>query len=481
MSQPTNRRPISRRDNGAVLPIVLIIIVVLGAVVAATATYATTTLRYGQTSESRTDRFAASQAGMDDAIEQLELRRGFSVCATATGTVSNPFPEQINGADVTVECGLTAGSLPSSDGFALAVTGVGVDASIPTLELENGGKPEINGPVYVHDPARMVFQQPTTLVEGDLWYEDTSPSASCAIPDPSSYVAGTTAFERSAIAVSGLNFDPPLTRGFYCVNRSWDQLFDPPPVNAAVVGLAAPIALPAVNADGCQVFEPGYYDAASAPVLTSNNYFKSGIYHFDNIGTVVFDKQVATFGNSLIQGFPLVANSPCDPVRTADSTDGATLYISGNTAFDMDKSDTGFEVGGRLQGNTLVAIHVLNTSLDPDTQGLFTSGPGAKREISMNGLLWAPGSALIFDTIPTKKAAALRGGAVIARLQGGVSAAASGFVISVPTSASSTQLLLESTAVNSRGETTVRVIADYRAGTGEIAPVSWRVCEPDGC
>lgn len=471
-----------RRDHGSILPIVLVVVVVLGAVVVATATYTTGTLKLGQVTESRSDRLAAAQAGMDDAIEQLELRRGVSACATDGGSgsgVSNPFPETINDATVSVTCGLTGGSLPSADGFALAITGAGVSSSIKTLDLDNGGKPEINGPIYVHDPARIELQQPTTIVEGDLWYEDTSPSASCAIPDPGSYAPGTTAFARSTVTVSQLSFDPPLTRGFFCINRSWDELFGAPPLDPALSGLAPPANPPFVDADNCQVFEPGYY--STAPVLTSNNYFKSGVYHFDNIGPMVFDKQIATFGNATIQGFPLVGNAPCDNARVADATTGATVYVSGNTYFDMDKSDTGFEVAGRLQGNTLVAVHVLNTALDPDTSGLFTSGNGAKREISLNGFLWAPDSALIFGTIPTKKAAALRGGAVIARLQGKVSASASGFIISVPTAAATSQLRLESTATNDDGTTTVRVIADYRAGTGEVAVLSSRVCAPSGC
>jgi hypothetical protein len=48
--------------------------------------------------------------------------------------------------------------------------------SSPTFEFTLGGKPEINGPVFLSDPARSTFSQPTTIVEGDVWY----PNSDCA-------------------------------------------------------------------------------------------------------------------------------------------------------------------------------------------------------------------------------------------------------------------------------------------------------------
>ena len=113
---------------------------------------------------------------------------------------------------------------------------------------------------------------------------------------------------------------------------------------------------------------------------------------------------------------------------------------------------------------------------------MIQGGSGAKREVALNGFLWAPNSALIFETIPSQKAAALRGGAVVARLKGRVSSAGDdNFVIEISTSSGNTQLLLESTATNDRGSTSVRVVADYRSSSGEVAMRSWRVCEPSGC
>lgn len=50
-----------------------------------------------------------------------------------------------------------------------------------------------------------------------------------------------------------------------------------------------------------------------------------------------------------------------------------------------------------------------------------------------------------------------------------------GFLIEVPTSEQAVKLLLESTAVDEHGSTTVRVVADWRPTTGDLAVNSWRV------
>jgi Tfp pilus assembly protein PilX len=90
--------PRSETDRGSVLIIVFLIVVVLGAVIVAVASSAPATLRYGRVVESRSDRLAAAQAATDDAIEQLELKRAFSLCATDAGTgagTTHQFPETI--------------------------------------------------------------------------------------------------------------------------------------------------------------------------------------------------------------------------------------------------------------------------------------------------------------------------------------------------------------------------------------------------
>lgn len=475
MTPNPNRR---HRDRGAVLPMVLVVSVVLSAVVVAVATYTAVDLRYGQVVEARAKRLAAAQGAMDDALEQLSIRS--SLCATAAGSagIDVPFPEQVNGADVSVSCRIVGNAMPPTDGWAIVVTGLGAPSSdSPTLEFTLGGTPEIHGPVFVHDPTRVKLARDTTIVEGDMWFHDNA----CAISDPE--YSGVQ-YTRSSMSIHRLFFDP-TSRGINCVNRSWQDLFkwypnepekEGPPVNPNLASLPVNPAHSTVGS--CRVFDPGYYTALP---LDNDNYFRSGEYVFDNVGFVVLQNRKITMGQTLNQGYPAIDNTACDAARISDATTGATLYTRGNTRFEV-RANGGFEVSGRWQPDNnpnnqpraFVAVHVLDSSLGYVTP-LMSADNGARKELAIQGLLWAPRSSFFFETVPAQKAAVLRGGAVVARFYGGVSAAASGFVIEVPTSPSSTKLMLESTATDRRGANTVRVIADYRPSTGEVAVNSRRV------
>ncbi len=480
----------TRRDNGTVLPLVLVVTVVLALVVVAVAGYTASALRYGNVVESRADRIASADAAMSDAIEQLELRRPIgALCSTFAGDgagVSVPFPQQVNGVDVVVNCKIVGGTLPPIDGWALVITGLGpggapLPAGTRSFEFTNGGTPEIGGPVYVHDPtmSRMAFSKPTTIVEGDIWYPDSS-CANAGGKNPSDIN-----FARSSVSVdANLSFDPS-TRGVYCLNQSLLDLFGatgPTPDLAAL-----PMNPPAdtTTNPGCKVFSPGIY--TTQPVLGNSNYFRSGNYEFRNIGTLTVQGKAVHFGHdpTLAGSYPVTVNdAACDYARQNDAPTGATLYTSGNTQIDL-ASNSSFEISRRAQAyvrpggaisTSLVSLQVLNSSLS-SSQSLVEASSGAKKEFAAHGLVWAPHSSILFDTIPTKKAAALRGGAVIGRLEGGVAASASGFVISVPSPTSNTKVLLTAVATDDQGETSVRVVADYRPTSGETAVNSWRVVD----
>gem|GEM_PF-1629370 len=480
--------PTSRRDHGAVLPLVLVVTVVLALVVLAVADYTATTLRYGQVVESRADRLASADAAMGDAIEQLELRRNIGMlCSTLVGDGDGlwvPFPQQVNGVDVTVNCKIVGGTLPPVDGWAIVITGLGPGGvplpAGPSFEFTNGGNPEIGGPVYVNDPTTswMNFSKPTTIVEGDIWYRDDNCANAGKNP-------ADINFARSTVSVdSNLNF-VPTTRGVYCLNQSWADLFGSVgPTPADLTGLPVDPPPDTTTSPGCKVFSPGVY--TTQPVLENNNYFQSGNYEFRNIGKLALSGQAVHFGHdpTLAGSYPITANTACDFARQNDAATGATLYTSGNTQIEL-RSNSSFEISRRAQAHarpsgtastSLVGFQVLDSSLS-STQSLVEASAGAKKEFALHGLLWAPNSSLLFETVPTKKIAALRGGAVIGRFEGGVTAAAAGFVIEVPIATSNTKLLLTAVATDDRGETSVRVVADYRPTSGETAVNSWRVVD----
>jgi hypothetical protein len=312
----------------------------------------------------------------------------------------------------------------------------------------------------VHNPNRVALQRLTTIVEGDLWYPDNACAES---------VSDTGAqFTRSSLTIPNL-CSTPAHAGSTASTAPGSELFGSGPTVNPNLG-SLPTNPPHSLVGSCRVFSPGRYTTLS---LGNNNYFRSGEYVFDNVGAITVQGRKVTMGQRLLQGYPVIDNVPCDGPRTADSTDGATVYSRGNTQLEV-RANSGFEVSGRRQGNAIVAFQVIDSTLGYGNP-LMRADNGAQKELALQGLLWAPYSSFIFDTVPAQKAAVLRGGAVIANFRGGVSAAASGFVIEVPTAAGSTKLLLNATATDGRGSNTIRVVADYRPSTGEVAVNSRRV------
>jgi hypothetical protein len=462
-------------DRGSIMVIVLVISVVLSMTVIAVANYSMSTLRYGRVLENRSHRIAAAQAAMDDAIERLELKR--SLCSTLTGSAPQPinteFPA-VNGAQASVTCQIVSGQLPPSDGWAIVVTGEGVAAGVDTLVTDAGGRPTIEGPVYTHNPSLINLSQPTTLIKGDLWYLD----GVCAGGIP-----GTVAFKRSGVSVPKLDFDP-ATRGLYCTNQSWVDLFGevPPTDTLAALPMAAPPLDDGLQPGTCKVFFPGHYTAANKPVLAVNNYFMSGDYYFDNIGVLALAADKLTMGNISTSDdfvYPLLeendADSACKAERLADNTDGATLYLGGDSRITV-ANQSGFEISRRRHGNYFMSMQVLPSSTVPISTPIISSDPGSNKDIALNGLVWAPDAAIDFGTVSAKKDAAIRGGAVVASFYGTISnAPGGGFLIKVPTSELSIKVLLESKAVLEGQSTTVSVVADWRPTTGQLAVNSWRV------
>jgi hypothetical protein len=235
-----------------VLLVVFVIVVVLGLVVAGLATYATSTLMYGQTSEQRADRFAAAQGAMDNALERLEIKR--SLCGTnlGVGSITEPFPATINGATATVTCRSLGGSSGDVDGWALVLTGIGNSGADLATQGAASTQKVIGGPVWMERPTSLDLKS-QVLVKGDLWYPQ-----SCT---PNQFT-GLDLHAR-------LSYTPG--NGTMCTSGSWTSTFRAPTTNVPTTVSSTNNVTVAPDAYGCTVFEPGRYTAV--PMLGSNNYF----------------------------------------------------------------------------------------------------------------------------------------------------------------------------------------------------------------
>jgi Tfp pilus assembly protein PilV len=468
MSHHSNADPtLRRRDVGAVLLIVLVVIVALGLAVLAIAKYTTATLAYGQVSEQRADRFAAAQAAMDDALERLEIKR--SACATGAGVVTEPFPVVINNAPAEVTCRSVGGTAGDVDGWALVLTGIG-DPDYDLIVQSGGGDDKyIGGPVWMERPTSMNLLAPIQIEGGDLWYP-----GGC-VP------SGMT--DLSASLDNDLLFSPG--NGTWCTSGLWSSMFRAPAtptLNALSPDNGGPGTL---DANGCTVFRPGRY--TTAPILGEHNYFQSGNYYFRNVGTIVIKQRTVHFGNMEgLEGFPSIEAAPCDQARGSDSVNGATVYVGGNTRFQIEAQGA-LEFSSRAQIGSAktdkVSLHVLDPGLggqptwdDP----VVRTDSGNNKQLAIQGLVWAPNAGLQFGEVTNDTSAVLRGGAVLAHLDAGASASATGFLIEIPAATSSRMLELTSTATND-GTTSIRAVLDWRPSTGEAAMKSWRVCDTSAC
>src|SRR5215211_2637778 len=95
----------ARRDDGAILPMVLVATIIFTMVVCAVAGLVTTGLRYGQVVEERADRLAAADGGLRYGVELL--RNMGDLCTTKAGTgggYTKIFPPDINEAQTEVTC-----------------------------------------------------------------------------------------------------------------------------------------------------------------------------------------------------------------------------------------------------------------------------------------------------------------------------------------------------------------------------------------
>lgn len=479
-----NRR---RDDRGVVLPLTLVIVVVLAVVIAAIATYASATLRYGQTVEESADRLAAANGAMDNALEALD--RNASLCALTTLANATDGYEYdllsptaavstINGVNPTIRCRTIGGAITGVEEFALILTGdpgTGArDGAILNIDGSTTPRKVIDGPVFMAltpNTTNIDLGAPLTLQNGDLWYARAGACPASGVNVPL-YPSGT---RNLLITPSGYRIA--------CIETpDWESLFaSARPNEAAVAALGTPPPA-VVDGAGCTVFSPGRY--TSPPALGAYNYFRSGDYYFENVGTWTIANSYALFGwpGASGPGIPgkgndTLANNQCVGAWESDTDQGgATVFLGGDSRITIGANGA-LEVSGRHQTGQFVAVHALESAGvpsivhgdDPATlpfpTRLISVGSGGNKQISIQGLLWAPFASIEFDNVSNEAVAALTGGAVVGEIFLQAPASATNFVVSRGGTSADRRLEITSTAVSANGgETAVRAIVTYRDG-----------------
>lgn len=464
--------PAANRDRGNILPIALICTIVLGMIVAALATYVATGLRYGQVVEQRADRLAAADGGMRYAVERLSLGAA-QICAAAGDDVIDP--PDTNGATVTVSCTQVGAGFDDTNGWALILTGEDYLATDPLIRTQSGVSVAklVGGPVYMSrldfdTTAPLEFRYAQLLYTG--WDSNGDSAVDC---DGTPSLPANVTFDSTSLGLS-------------CTVRPWSAdanangLFSEPnnAVSLTTFVLNPP---PFIDSYGCKIFHPGLY--TTAPVLGSHNYFRSGNYLFDNVvldidhAKVTAGRRAAGDTSGATQFIP---NTVCDNARNSDTGGiteaGVTFYLRNGSRFIIGEQGT-FEVLRRKQGKNYVSIHVIDGSLDGNTN-VILQGPGTNKDMAIHGLVWAPEARITFSEVTNTANGQLLGGAVISNADLRSSASAGDFTIAVEPSDLTGRIQLDSVATLADGSTTtIRSVVDYRPSTRYTAVTSWRVID----
>ncbi len=462
------------RDAGFMLPIALLLTVVLGGVVVGIAGYTTTSLRYGRTIQARTDRLAASDAGMRIALERLRTK---SVSCTNTSTTI--YTATIDSKPVTVNCSRTALLASEADQFALVVTAEGVPAGTPSWIAQGQNVATqarvIGGNVYLAVPPA-TLDKPVSITDGDLWYQ-----ANGACTDPT---------------FGNLTFTPADERGYNCTTSTWQSIFPMPALPA--VGTPQP-ANGKTNPQGCTVFQPGSYSRPPVIGAGTQNFFQPGTYYFNFDGAIDIKNAMVIGGvtRGVGLGSSYVAKtlasftsdwcaSAIDSAKKGPAPNtGVTWIFGGNSRIAVDGNGQ-IELfapptppRSKIMVPSVVALQTAVGSYAASTLGasaavsqLIDLQEGSNNGAVIHGGVWAPASAIRIGNIAQSANGQFMGGLIIGMLNMQSAANVGNFNLAVETQPAQRKVLVTSTADVS---TTIKVVAIVRAATGTMAINSWRI------
>ena len=432
---------------------VLAFMAFVGLVVFAVLSYSDTSYKLSSQTRDVEQRTAAADGGAKFGLASL-------LQSTASCSSTNPAaPSAMAGA-------------PQTNGFMPAVTcynrnatiytdstGWGIYITNPNGQIAtqsgngNGDVRNVNGPVYNGSTSADAWDLKSTMKisNGGALRKNPPNSPSCATPN-------------NLVLVGS---------GTYACTPPVEEPTQPPPTQALP---ESPNLLPIRSSGGnndpsCRVFEPGWY--ATPPALVNQNYFKSGVYFFQQgIGDVQ--------GKDLLAGwFPAsggvesVAITALEsmPCRVATDTTGVQ-FIFGGDGYLKAANNSRVEIFSMAKGDTVgTSIYQLTATDGGDwlayistrgvgsgnaifNQALVSRAGGNNADIVLHGLVYVPGGTV--DLPGTNNTLAqIRGGLVAgaAKLQGAASLEFPGINISAGEEFSAIHYVITSTVATSGGKT----------------------------
>lgn len=385
------RPPPGRGEEGVALVMVLIFLIIAGAVILALLRVGFASLSAAAELRGSDERVYAADGGLQSGIQQARIDP--TRCA-APGAISDLDPVTINGRTVQIRCVGMAGASPGAGGWAVYIPDGG---QIATKSGGGADNKVVSGPVYLGtDPAAGGWD-----LEADL------------------HVRQGPVVQRSSGACTppaGLQLDTPLW-GYRCVTEAEAVPTAPQrlPASLPLLQHHAGTDLP-----GCRVFEPGTY--TQAPELDGANYFRSGVYFLDNVGTWSIGPNTEVVAGRPAPGESAGTSASACYADTPGVT-GVTFLLGGNSTIEVHQGS--LEVFSVPAADAPgVSIRQLRAS-DPGpwaakastvTGELVTSRNGAKTELVVHGLVYGPDAGVQLSAA-NGGTVQLRGGVVTRRLE----------------------------------------------------------------
>jgi hypothetical protein len=446
----------------------------------------------------------AADAGVDAGIDALR-RASYASCPDV-GAGTQPLPGLAADAlytgspAVTVECQTVEGNLdvvsgPSNgDNFAIITRGSGSDS----LTTQGGGPPITitgrgdgsgapTGTVYTGtltgwDSNPPAVRDEITVQNGDVW--NPGVGAGCTTSTP-----------------VGLSLSSD-----YDVCRWADPAVPPDVLHDAPSSVPAAAPAP-ITVSGCRIYFPGKYTAATAPDFSAftNYFFASGLYYFENVGTMDVPNNKVVVGGQSISTDPaspesrkLTAACATDAVANAQRPGAASGYgvkwiFGGNTRLHV-RLVTGMELFTRItpgfasEGAQLMSIQTVDSSFPagwtahtPGATALSTQTGGIA--LTIHGRLYAPTAHVLVDAVGGTYS--VLAGGVVANTLALQRSSGNNLNISPPafivTTGGPRTIRVKATAGNTAVQAVIRMPLGNSYATRPAAVESWRKCETTSC
>ncbi len=424
----TLRSRARRSDDGAMLILVLVVFTVIAIIVAAVVSQVETGVKGTPIVRSHLAKVYAADAGMEDALQSI--KRDNMLCPDPAHEYD--FPAQtFNSRQVDVHCKTISGSANGLLGYAVVVLD-------PTDSLTTQGgvsvAKQIDGPIYAK---QLPASSNVAVTRGDVTEQKGRCSTDADKPADMTIATGYA---------------------FHCVPTG------PVPDPDHALPSSVPTNAPAPNTTtvpGCKIFKPGKY--TSAPVFAADNYFASGVYYFDNVGTITISSERAVAGKQASNELLINGNVACATDAQAGvsgSATGVKFIFGGNSALLVDNPSGEMEMfswddgvaGSSTAGTEGISIQTVDTTSGGWTKSTLAAGDavirvgdGTNTALSVHGMVYTPNALVDFAATNTSFAQ-LRGGLVAARLKLQASASASGLAVSVNVGTGKRHIVLTSKA-----------------------------------